>query len=98
MAIFNIILNKISGSSEGGGGFIFAAVRFNLFNDEREVYVFINFSKKVILFDELVKQNEFGCVLRKISCAEHEKETVFSVFLLFYDKGNIKAVEIFSTA
>ncbi|AMQ71560.1 hypothetical protein A7314_17535 [Bacillus velezensis] len=75
-----------------------AAVRFDLFNDEREVYVFINFSKKVILFDELVKQNEFGCVLRKISCVEHGKETVFSVFLLFYDKGNIKAVEIFSTA
>jgi hypothetical protein len=63
-----------------------AAVRFDLFNDEREVYVFINFSKKVILFDELVKQNEFGCVLRKISCAEHEK-AIFSVFLLFYDRG-----------
>ncbi len=57
--------------------FIFAAVRCDLFNDEREVYVFINFSKKVILFDELVKQNEFGSVLRKISCVEHEKETVF---------------------
>ncbi|GFR56183.1 hypothetical protein BAP_2889 [Bacillus sp. CN2] len=79
MAIFNIILNKISGSSE-------AAVNFDLFHDEREVYVFINFSKKVILFDELVKQNEFGCVLRKISCVEHEK-AIFSVFLLFYDRG-----------
>ncbi|AGZ54957.1 hypothetical protein BACIH_0212 [Bacillus amyloliquefaciens] len=31
----------------------------------------------MILFDELVKQNEFGSVLRKISCVEHEKETVF---------------------
>ncbi|EIF11813.1 hypothetical protein MY7_0100 [Bacillus sp. 5B6] len=34
----------------------------------------------------MVKQNEFGCVLRKISCVEHEK-AIFSVLLLFFDRG-----------
>ena len=43
---------------------------------KKDIYVFINFSKQVILFDELVKQNEFGCVLRSVSCAG----------LLFYDR------------
>ncbi|MED3629525.1 hypothetical protein P4478_21750, partial [Bacillus subtilis] len=70
----------------------FTVLRFHIFNDEREVYVFINFPKQVILFNELVKQNKFGCVLRRVSCVEHEKDTVLLSlsFILLQKNGYFK--------
>ncbi|MEC0401111.1 hypothetical protein P8796_13070, partial [Bacillus subtilis] len=70
----------------------FSVLRFKILNDEREVYVFINFPKQVILFNELVKQNKFGCVLRRVSCVEHEKDTVLLSlsFILLQKNGYFK--------
>ncbi len=61
-----------------------------MMKDEKEVYVLINFPKQVILF---VKQNKFGCVLRKVSCVEHEKDTVLLSrlsFILLQENGYFK--------
>ncbi|MEC1976341.1 hypothetical protein, partial [Bacillus subtilis] len=62
------------------------------FTAARLVYVFINFPKPVILFNELVKQNKFGCVLRRVSCVEHEKDTVLLSlsFILLQKNGYFK--------
>ncbi|MDR4436335.1 hypothetical protein FPV32_19705 [Bacillus tequilensis] len=52
--------------------------------------MFINFTKQMILFDELVKQNKFGSVLRRVSCVEHEKDTVlFSLSFILLQEMDI---------
>ncbi len=61
-----------------------------MMKDEKEVYVLINFPKQVILF---VKQNKFGCVLRRVSCVEHVKDTVLLSrlsFILLQENGYFK--------
>ncbi|KIL29509.1 hypothetical protein B4073_0454 [Bacillus subtilis] len=40
----------------------------------------------------MVKQNKFGCVLRRVSCVEHEKDTVLLSlsFILLQKNGYFK--------
>ncbi|MEC1962575.1 hypothetical protein, partial [Bacillus subtilis] len=61
-------------------------------NDESVVYVFIYFPQLVILINELVKKNKVGCVLRRVSCVEHEKDTVLLSlsFILLQKNGYFK--------
>ncbi|MEC3999037.1 hypothetical protein, partial [Bacillus subtilis] len=57
-----------------------------------EVYVFIYFAKKVILLKDFVNHYYLVCVLRRVSCVEHEKDTVLLSlsFILLQKNGYFK--------